>query len=266
MSKKEKKAETTVSAGMTPELQKILDSLPEDGQKYMNGLEESKRIEHLSLMLELNGSGQETAKNSVNVQEVSLKEDDSDDVNLIFGKSIFQGMTLDLEFMGSVHLMSSDFKENWNEVLIGGETFYESRKFRFREPKTGKIIHIFNCPMMANVLRSLPTKSSPLTASRVHKDPRVLISYDGKVTREEALEKYGFVFKTGTHTHAVRIKILDEGFPVDRYSKGVINWVEKPYNVRKAYEGDAIEFETSRWDEATRVVQNDSATTTATMQ
>lgn len=255
-----------ISTALTGTAKKLFEVMAksEDSSEYLlNNYESNEEI--VDYIIRLDASNQEALAavkeaNAAGFTAVEIDAQDEEDENFIFSKNIIPGMAIGpVEYLGTMPLASTEFKENWKEVVVNGRTLYVSMKHKFRR-KDGSEFFIFNAPMMNNVLRILPTKESPLSRTRfgVHANPRVLIQYDGKVDRDTAKEKYGFIFTQGKTTHAVRVTVLDRSFDsllaTTRFEGGQVNWLKKPFDVKEASTG-GVDSVHSAWEQAVAAEQ-----------
>lgn len=225
--------------------------------KYLAKFESQEElVAHIEKMVALTaqGNAELEAALAAGAVEVDTSGAVDDTPTYSFGKDIApMGILGPVEYLGTMPMTSGEFKENWEEKIIEGRTLYGSKKHKFRNVKDGSEFFIHNAPMMNNVLRCLPTKESPLTCDLVHANPVVFIKYLGKIDREVAKNEYGFEFTQGDETHGVKVILQDRSFDHfierNRYAKGAVNWLAKPWDLKESGEYGVDEMHDA-WDAA----------------
>jgi len=191
------------------EKEAFLALTPEEQEEEVNGL--------LAL--------QAPAIAATDVEMVSTKpEQESIKIYSAGGPGLRAGAKFKAYLMGTHHVFAKEFKENWKEfVAQDGTMFYTNDYLQFKG-LDGKIFGVWGGATLRS-LEIVPTLSS--NTGRI--DPLVEVSYTGKIEGKERLEKeFGIKLTKGNSCHIFTSEV-DARLIYDRYTKGCINSLNKPF-------------------------------------
>lgn len=212
------KEEEVIVKGLTPEELEEFTAADEKGQRNMLTLLTGLTSDADALSKEIEGG-------SIELADVSLTGDEDDDCHVLRpgGLGLRPGAVIVAQFMGTVRMISKDEKENWKEMIHAGTKYYYNEFYRFRRTD-GTEFGIFQSPTLV-VLSKVLTKSA---GGRAAKDPVVRIHYVDKIEGKERLAKeFGITLKKGDACHVFNLK-LENGAAVERYERGVQNYLRNP--------------------------------------
>lgn len=210
---------------LTKEQTALIATIGKDEKKIFDKMKDEQKISYLVQLETLSLS---TTKRT-GLEDFDFTTDGLEDYP-VFGvvtennpMGIKKGQTIVGFLEGVVPMFSDKEKKNWDELTYNGKKYYESMHYRFRR-EDGTKFGIFGHSQL-HPLKKVRTKSSdPAFAN----DPYVEIDYTGLVEGKEKLKAMGIELRSGNSAHTFGIK-FEKGVIVDRYAKGVLNYVKAPY-------------------------------------
>lgn len=160
-----------------------------------------------------------------NAQKVEVKTTKSLVENLTIlsagGFGLRAGSEVSGFLLGTYHIFSKDFKENWSEFMDGDDLYYYNSLYKLRGVD-GNLFGIWSYGTLSD-LRKIPTFSSKTAAA----DPFVKIKYQGKIEGRDVLKaQYGIELTKGNAAH-----VFETFTNVDfnRYESGIVNSINAPF-------------------------------------
>jgi len=198
----------------------LADYSEKEKEAFLKLSDEDKQAE-VDLLLSIQAS----ATASVDVEFKDVKPE-QDNINILTagGPGLRAGAKIRAYLLGTVHIFSKEFKENWKEFQGETTTFYYNTYLKFRG-LDGKEFGIWGSATL-RMLEKVPTHASLPTM--VKEDPMVEISYVGKIEGRERLEKeFGIIIKQGNSAHVFNAKVAASA-QYDAYVKGCVNSLNSP--------------------------------------
>ena len=152
------------------------------------------------------------------------------------GPGFRAGTTFRAALLGTHHIYSTEYKENWEEYVEDDNTWYYNSIFKF--DADGKQFGIWNYGTLSD-LRKIPTLASRTAKS----NPIVEVTYVGKVEGRDVLKsKYNIELTRGNEAH---VFIIKTDAVINRYEPGTLNSLNAPFPVSSKKSG-LNKFEATR--------------------
>jgi hypothetical protein len=198
----------------------LADYTDKEKEAFLKLSPEDKEAE-IAFLLSLQSSA--TAKTDVEFKDVKPEKEN---INILTagGPGLRAGAKIRAFLMGTVHVFSKEFKENWKEFQGENATFYYNNYLKFRG-LDGKEFGIWGSATL-RMLEKVPTHASLPTMVEV--DPMVEISYIGKIEGRDRLEsEFGIILKQGNSAHVFVAKVAATS-QYNAYVKGCVNSLNSP--------------------------------------
>ena len=234
----------------------LLADMTADERAEIEALSSEEQVAKLDFLLSLQSSAVVVAGEFKDIKPVK------ENINILIagGIGLKAGTKIRAQLMGTVHVFSKEFKENWKEFQGTNATYFYNSYYKLRGAD-GVEFGIWSSPTL-RMLEKIPTHASLPTL--VKNDPMVEITYVGKIEGRERLAKeFGIELRQGNSAHVFQTKV-EASVKYDAYVKGCVNSLNSPTPVEKS------STETVSREEATRAnyeklmaLQNNGAPTIA---
>jgi hypothetical protein len=238
------KAKTDIATTSTEGLEKysaILADMTSEQTEAINALSNEEKLAKLDFLLSIQTSA--LVANDVDFVDVKPVKENIE-ILIAGGLGLTAGTRIRAFLMGTVHIFSRDFKENWKEFKgDNGTTYFYNSYIKF-QGVDGKEFGIWNSPTL-RMLEKVPTHAS--LPELVKANPMVEVTYVGKIEGRDRLAKeFGIELRQGNSAHVFQPKIA-AGVKYDSYVKGCVNSLNSPFPIERGEAGTIVTRE-----EATR--------------
>lgn len=243
-------AKNKTETGLDAKYSAILADMSAEDRAELEVLTSDEQIAKLNFLLSIQASA--LVASDVEFKDIKpVKEN----INILMaGKAgLTAGTKIRAYLMGTVHIFSREFKENWKEFQGETGTFYYNSYIKFRGVD-GLEFGIWGSPTL-RLLEKVPTNAA--TPDLVKVDPMVEVTYVGKIEGRERLAKeFGIELRQGNSSHVFIVKVAN-GVKYDAYVKGCVNSLNAPFPIEKSATGTVTREEATRSNyEKLMAVQN----------
>ena len=237
---------------LTAEQKKVVASFSADERKEFDSYDADGQIAMINLVIGLEADAK-ALEGKVKTKAVSTTGADEEADCMILrtgGIGLREGQGFTAQLIGSMPILSKKPKENWPTRVFNGETYYVNMFYKFRRTD-GTEFGVFDSPTL-RILRKVFTHSA--TPKLVAQDPVVKVLYIGKVEGKDKLKaEYGIDLQKGNSAHVFNVNI-EETAQIDRYAKGVVNYLKNPIPTAKASNEEMSDEELAQlnWEQIQR--------------
>ena len=218
----------------------ILADMTSEQREAIDALSTEDKAAKLDFLLSIQSSA--VVANDVEFVDVKPVKENIE-ILIAGGLGLTAGTRIRAYLMGTVHIFSKEFKENWKEFKgDNGTTFFYNSYIKF-QGVDGKEFGIWNSPTL-RMLEKVPTHSA--LPELVKANPMVEVTYVGKIEGRDRLAKeFGIELRQGNSAHVFQPRVA-AGVKYDAYVKGCVNSLNSPFPIERSEAGTVSREEATR--------------------